>query len=191
VVDSAAAQFSTETPAVAVIADYPSDPLAEGLQLPALLPGAVAFEARSAPGWEIASFLSTGAESWNETGKIQGKVDRDEVVGEQAGPLPVILALTRPVGEEGRVQRVVLAGDGDFLSNAQLGAYGNSALGIRILRWLAGEDGMLALPPEPGPAPGLALDTARRLLLGVGSLLLLPGLFLTAGLTVRWLRGRG
>lgn len=191
VVDSAAARFSRETPAVAVISDYPDDAVGGGLQTPALLPGAVAFETEVAPGWELASFLTTGAESWNETGRIEGDVYRDEVVGEQAGPLALILALTRQMGDDQRVQRVVVTGDGDFLSNAHLGAYGNGALGLKLMRWLSGEDAFLALPQARGSAEGLELDNTRRLLLGIGSLLLLPGLFLTAGLVVRWVRSRG
>jgi hypothetical protein len=191
VVDAATAKFESKTPAVAVIAEFPKDALGEGLRTPALLPGAVAFDTRTAPGWTLAGFLSTGPDSWNETGRIAGKVFRDEVVGEQAGPLPVVLALTRNLPGAGGVQRVLVAGDGDFLSNAQLGAYGNRALGLNLVRWLSGEDGLLPLPPQPQPAPGLTLEHGRRLLLGLGALALLPGLFLAAGLTMRWVRSRG
>ena len=105
----------------------------------------------------------------------------------------MVLALTRPNlrAETGRVQRVLVVGDGDFLSNAQLGAYGNRALGLNLLRWLSGEDGLLRPAAGPAPAAGLTLERTRRLLLGVGSLVLLPGLFLVAGLTMRWVRSRG
>ncbi len=191
VVDAKAAELGVDTPAVAVIADYPDDPLASGLTAPALLPGAVAFDSGTAPGWTLAGFLSTGKDSWNETGRVQGTVSRDEVVGELPGPLPVVLALTRPIGEEGRVQRVLVVGDGDFLSNAQLGAFGNRALGLKLLRWLSGEEGFLQLPPVPQVAEALTLTPNRRLLLGLGTLGLLPALFVVAGLTVRWTRSRG
>jgi len=190
VVDAKAAEFDAKTPAVAVISEFPDDPLGAGLKAPALLPGALAFETRTAPGWTLAGYLSTGPDSWNETGRIEGKVFRDEVVGEQAGPLPVVLALTRPLGTDGQVQRVLVVGDGDFLSNAQLDAYGNRALGVKLLRWVSGEEGLFALPPEPAPAAGLILDRGRRLLLGLGALVLLPGLFLVSGLTIRWSRMR-
>ncbi len=190
-VDAGAAAFGVDSPAVAVISQYPDDTLADGLKEPALLPGALAFETRVAPGWTLASFLASGADSWNETGRLQGAIDRDEIVGEQAGPLPVVLALTRSLEEGGRTQRVLVVGDGDFLSNAQIGTQGNGALGIKLLRWLSGEEGLLALPPNPDPAQGLDLTASRRWLLGLSSLVLLPAFFLTAGLAVRWVRSRG
>lgn len=190
-VDAGAAAFGVDSPAVAVIAEYPDHPLAVGLEAPALLPGAVAFETRVAPGWTLASFLTSGPDSWNETGRIQGAIFRDEVIGEQAGPLPVVLALTRARAEDGPVQRVLVAGDGDFLSNAQIGAHGNGALGLQMLRWLSGEEGFLALPPNPDPAEGLVLTASRRWLLGLSALVLLPAFFLIAGLSVRWVRSRG
>jgi hypothetical protein len=190
VVDAAAARFDPQTPAVAVIADYPDDALAGGLTAPALLPGTVAFEPRAAPGWTLAGYLTSSPDSWNETGRLAGNISRDEVVGEQDGPLPVVLALTRNLPEEGRVQRVLVVGDGDFLSNAQIGAYGNRALALKLLRWVSGEDGLLPLPPDAAPIQGLELDHGRRLVLGVGALVLLPGLFAAAGLAIRWARSR-
>ena len=191
VVDAGAAAFGMDTPAVAVVSEYPDDPLAEGLTAPALLPGAQAFETRVAPGWTLASYLTSGKDSWNETGRIQGDVDRDEIVGEQAGPLPVVLALTRELEGGGRAQRVLVVGDGDFLSNAQIGAQGNGALAIQLLRWLSGEAGLLPLPPRPDPAQGLELTSSGRWSLGLWSLVLLPAFFFTAGLGIRWARSRG
>lgn len=191
VVDAGAAAFGVDTPAVAVISQYPDDPLADGLRLPALLPGAVAFETRLAPGWTLASFLTSGPDSWNETGRLQGTIDRDEIIGEQLGPLPVVLALTRPLEDGERMQRVLVVGDGDFLSNAQIGTEGNGALAVKLLRWLSGEEGLLALPPRPDPAEGLELTPSRRWLLGLSVLVVLPAFFLTAGLAMRWVRSRG
>jgi len=191
VVDPKAAAFQSDTPTLAILSEFPDDALGAGLKAPALLPGALAFDTRTAPGWTLTTFLSTGQDSWNETGRIEGAVSQDEVIGEQSGPLPVLLALTRPLPEDGRVQRVLVVGDGDFLSNAQLGAYGNQALGIKMLRWLSGEEGLFALPSEPGPAVGLTLSHGRRRLLGLGALVLLPGLFLMSGVAMRWARSRG
>lgn len=191
VVDSRAAQFESETAAMAVITAFPQDSPGAGLKAPALLPGAVAFADRVGPDWTLEGRLTTGPLSWNETGRIAGNVSRDEVVGEQAGPLPVVLALTRPLGGPGRVQRVLVAGDGDFLSNAQIGAFGNRELALALVRWVSAEGGLYALPPLPSAPAGLVLDPGRRLLLGLGALLILPGFFVVCGFTVRWLRARG
>ncbi len=190
VVDAAGADWGVETPAVAVIASYPAHPLSEGLATPALLPGCLAFEAQATPGWTLSTYLATGQRSWNETGQLMGRIDRDEVVGELPGPLPVVLALTRSLPEAEREQRVLVVGDGDFLSNAHLGTHGNRALGMRLLRWLSSGEGLLELPPAPAAAEPLTLDGTRQMLVGLGALVLLPGLFLTFGLVIRWGRWR-
>ena len=190
-VDARAAQFQSETAAMAVIAEYPKEAPWAGLKAPALLPGALAFEDRAGPDWTLVGTLASSPDSWNETGRIEGKVFRDEVVGERAGPLPVILALSRPLREAGRTQRVLVAGDGDFLSNAQLGAFGNRELALALIRWASADLGLFALPPDPAEPAGLALEPGRRLLLGLGALVVLPGFFIVCGFTVRWLRGRG
>lgn len=190
VVDAAAARFGAATPAIAVISDYPSHPLTEGLSKPALLPGALAFDSTVAPSWTLATFLATGDKSWNETGSVVGKIDRDEIVGELPGPLPIALALTRALPETDKVQRVVVAGDGDFLSNAQIGSYGNLPLGLQLLRWLGSEEDLVELPPEPGAVEALEMTTARRTLVGVWSLMILPAVFLVGGLLMRWYRWR-
>jgi hypothetical protein len=211
VVDAAAARLGFDNPAVAVIADDPDAvfPLPgttptvapRGAQAPpaAVFPGSVAFETQVAPGWTLFAYLATGAQSWNETGQVAGEINRDEVVGERSGPLPVVLAMTRTLpatdrngaAEVDREQRVLVVGDGDFLSNAQLGAAGNRALGMRLLRWLSHEEALLELPPLPSAATPLILDSTWRMLLGLGALVVLPGLFLSIGLAVRWQRWRG
>ncbi|EGV17642.1 GldG family protein [Thiocapsa marina] len=190
VVDADAAALGVATPAVAVIAEYPDHPLSADLEVPALLPGSIAFATELAPGWILDSYLATGARSWNETGRLDGLIDRDEVVGEQSGPLPVVLALSRPVPENGREQRVLVVGDGDFASNAQIGAYGNRALALALLTWLSDPGDLTVLPPDPREPVALVLDEQQRVRVGLGSLALLPALFLVIGLGIRWLRWR-
>jgi ABC-type uncharacterized transport system involved in gliding motility auxiliary subunit len=191
IVDADAAALGVATPAVAVIAEYPDHPFSVDLDVPALLPGSLAFGTEPAPGWILDTDLATGARSWNEIGRLDGLIDRDEVIGEQPGPLPVVLAMSRPVPEEGRAQRVLVVGDGDFASNAQIGAYGNRALALALLAWLGDPGDLTVLPPDPSKPDALVLDEQQRLRIGLGSLVLLPALFLVIGLGIRWLRWRG
>jgi hypothetical protein len=190
IVDADAAALGVATPAVAVVAEYPDHPFSVDLDVPALLPGSLAFGTEPAPGWMLDTYLATGARSWNEIGRLDGLIDRDEVIGEQPGPLPVVLAMSRPVPEDGREQRVLVVGDGDFASNAQIGAYGNRALALALLAWLSDPGDLTVLPPDPSKPDGLVLDEQQRLRIGLGSLVLLPALFLMIGLGIRWLRWR-
>jgi ABC-type uncharacterized transport system involved in gliding motility auxiliary subunit len=190
IVDADAAALGVATPAVAVVAEYPDHPFSVDLDVPALLPGSLAFGTEPAPGWMLDTYLATGARSWNEIGRLDGLIDRDEVIGEQPGPLPVVLAMSRPVPEDGREQRVLVVGDGDFASNAQIGAYGNQALALALLAWLSDPGDLTVLPPDPSKPAALVLDEQQRLRIGLGSLVLLPALFLMIGLGIRWLRWR-
>jgi hypothetical protein len=191
VIDPRAARLGFGTTAVALIDDYPEQPLIGGLDAPALLPGALAFETRVAPGWMLSTYLSSGAESWNETGTLTGPLTRDEVIGERPGPLPVVLALARTLPESEREQRLVVVGDGDFLSNAHIDRQGNRALGLALLRWLSEGEDLPELPPPPTVAEPLELNEMYRALIGLGALVLLPGVFLIGGLGMRWYRWRG
>jgi hypothetical protein len=188
VVDEAAAELAVATPAVAVIATYPDDAPWSGLSLPALLPGSVAFGTEPAPGWTLETYLATGARSWNETGRLDGVMEPDEVVGERIGPLPVVLALNRPIPKEDREQRVLIVGDGDFASNAQIGAYGNRALALALMSWLSAPDDLTELPPEPPPPQTLVMDERQRFWIELASLLLMPVLFVLIGFGIGWLR---
>ena len=190
VVDAAAARWGVETPAVAVIEHYPEDVFSAGLTDPILLPGCLGFDTRLAPGWTLVSYLATGDQSWNETGRLSGKIDRDDVVGEQPGPIPVVLALTRTLPDSSQEQRVAIVGDSDFLTHAQFGSQGNRALGLRLLRWLGSEDALPELPPLPSVPAALELTDIQRLLLGLGTVSL-SLLVLVTGLGIRWYRWRG
>ena len=90
-----------------------------------------------------------------------------------------------------REQRLVVVGDGDFLSNAHIDRQGNRALGLALLRWLSEDEDLPELPPLPTIAEPLELDETHRTLIGLGALVLLPGLFLIGGLGMRWYRWRG
>ncbi|QGU31940.1 GldG family protein [Thermochromatium tepidum] len=191
VVDPKAMHLGFGTVAAALIEDYPVHPLTLGLTAPALLPGALAFETQVAPGWTLATYLTSSAQSWNETGMLAGSLTRDEVIGERTGPLPVVLALVRTLPERKPEQRLVVVGDGDFLSNAHIGRQGNRALGLALLRWLSEDEDLPELPPPPTVAEPLELDAPHRALIGLTALVLLPGLFLIGGLGMRWYRWRG
>lgn len=190
-VDANVRELNIEDPTVAMVAHFPDHALTGGLSSPALFPGSAAFLARSASGWTVATPLKTMEKSWNETGPVRGEVAREEELDERPGPLPLALALTRQTADSAGEQRVLIVGDGDFLSNAHLNNTGNRGLGMRMIQWLTAPAGAESVPPRDLPDRELQLTRNQVLAIGGGFLVVLPGLFLTAGLIIRWRRRKG
>jgi hypothetical protein len=207
IVDAAAGDLGLEAPTIAVVADWPPHPLTRDFDQPALLPGALALRLEQPSAWLMAAALQTGALSWNETGPVRGKISPDPAAGEQPGPLSVALLLIRPVTHAPhydpardpieaqpdaapRRQRVAVIGDGDFLSNAHLDQGANKALALQLVRWLAHRDDLIAVPPPATDTQTLSLSPLRLLLISIGALAALPGLFSLIALATLWSRRR-
>jgi ABC-type uncharacterized transport system involved in gliding motility auxiliary subunit len=192
VLDANAHELGVDDPTVVLVSRYPDHPALSGLDLVSLFPRATALESVAAGGWRATPLLETQHRTWNETGPVQGEVRPDPEQGERRGPLTLGIALerTRATPSGAREQRAVVVGDGDFLANAFLGNAGNQELGLRLVRWLAEEDELLHLPPRETRDRHLELTRGLALVLGVGTLFVLPLAFLAAGLFVRWRRGR-
>ena len=194
IVDPTTELLRIKNPTFAVVSRYPHHPVTRGLASVTLFPRAAALAVDPPKGWEAKTLLSTVARSWSETGTLSGTVNFDQ--GKDIpGPLVVGVALTRKLGENaanvGRIQRVVVLGDGDFLSNTYLGNGANLELGNRLFNWLSHDDRFITIPPKPAPDTRLTLSTAVGAVLGFGFLFLLPGLLLASGWMLRRRRRRG
>lgn len=175
-------------PRVLVASRYPPQAITDGFRLDTLFPRAAALATRSNAGWNAQPILQSGPRSWVHTapfdpaGHAQAAFAPDS--GDPKGPLTFGYALSRlsPSPDKSQ-QRVVVIGDGDFLSNAQLASAGNVAFGERIVDWLLGDDALASLPPA---APDTVLKPTRAQLgvLTFGYLLGLPILLVIIGLAI-------
>lgn len=174
----------------AVVADYPLHTATEGLDSLTLFPTAAGLRADPAQEWSVSPLLRTVARSWSETGTLEGAVSFDKD-SDLAGPLDLGLAFTRELGDGDtrRTQRVVVIGDGDFLSNAFVGNGANLDLGNRLVNWLSHDDAFINIPPRAAPDVALTLTPTLSVIMAAGFLLLIPGALIAAGLTL-WLRRR-
>jgi ABC-type uncharacterized transport system involved in gliding motility auxiliary subunit len=87
------------------------------------------------------------------------------------------------------MQRIVVAGDSDFIANSYIGAGANLSLGVNIFNWLAGDDDLISIEPRKAPDTQLELDDTEVMMIGLGYFILLPaGLVLTG--VIIWLRRR-
>ncbi len=190
VVDANVRELNIDDPTVAMVASYPDHALTRGLDAPTLFPGAGAYLDLADPAWSLNLPLKTLENSWNETGPVRGEVGRDTDRGELPGPLPLALALTRPSPAGSGEQRVLVLGDGDFLSNAHLDQGANRGLGSRIAQWLTAPSGTSPAPAGELGDREIALTRTQILVVGAVPLAAMPLLFVTLGLVIRRRRQR-
>lgn len=188
VVDANAAKLGLDNPAIALVTRFPDHPATNRFQLVTLYPFAAALKANPADGWQATPLLRTQPGSWNETSDLVGELQRDADRGEEPGPLTLGYAFSRQLGHG--AQRLMVLGDGDFLSNSYLGNGGNLDLGLNLVRWLSGDDNLLDIPARTAPDTRLDLDPVTGGAIGLGFLFVLPLLLIATGLVIWWRRRR-
>jgi ABC-type uncharacterized transport system involved in gliding motility auxiliary subunit len=186
-IDPITQALGIDNPAVAVITRYPEHPALEGLTAAALLPFATPLEVDPLPGWHATPLLETDARAWGETGPVTGKIGFDAKT-DRKGPLVLGFALTRPqtAGE----QRIIVLGDGDFLSNTYIGNGANQDLGTRCVDWLLSNDALIRIETRIAPDVSLELTRWQQAVIGFGFLLVLPLAFALNGILLGWRRRR-
>ncbi len=170
IVDAASESLGLPRPDFAVVNEYSSHPITDGMDGIALFPRAVAFAADSLQeGWQATPWLSSTARSWNESGDIAGHIAPD-ASGEMAGPLAFAWTLTH-AHTRGSVSVI---GDGDFLANSWLGNGVNLALGERIFDTLSRATSAAPPPRAAAVDRTVTLSRAQGLALGTALFGLLP-----------------
>ncbi|MCU7918634.1 MAG: GldG family protein [Candidatus Thiodiazotropha sp. (ex Epidulcina cf. delphinae)] len=188
IVDANVRELGIDNPAVALVPDYPDHPATQGFSLLTLYPQAAALSAAAGNDWKVTPLLQTLDRSWNETGPLTGEIARNAQAGEVAGPLTLGFALSRQ--RQDNEQRLLLIGDGDFLSNSFLNNAGNLDLGLSLLRWLANDERLIGIPAPQADDRELHLSKFAIGIIGLGSLIVLPLSLLLIGGIMTWRRNR-
>ena len=190
VVDADAPGLGIQNPAFIPIADYGPHPITEKLRAPALLPQAAALTVQPGGGWTAAVLLESQPRSWTETGPLEGRMQFDPDSAERSGPLTVGVALVRPRPDAAlSQQRIVVIGDGDFLSNTYLGNGANLELGLNMCNWLTVDEVPILIPPRTVPDPNLTLSAGALALIAAVFLIGLPVTLIASGWLI-WFRRR-
>jgi ABC-type uncharacterized transport system involved in gliding motility auxiliary subunit len=196
IVDPTTQILGISDPSFALVASYSDHPITQGFALMTVFPRASGIQFVGVDEWNATHFLQTIDRSWAESGIMQGVIEY-EANQDTKGPLAIGMALTRDIpGKEatkekpnGPQQRVVVLGDGDFLSNAYLGNQGNQDLGYNIINWLSHDDTFIAIPSSKAPDTELVMSETAWSLLGLFFLLGIPLLLLGSGIFI-WMKRR-
>lgn len=193
IMDAETPRLGIKHPAFIPIVDYGPHPITTPLRSPTLLPQAVALDVQPSSNWQAAVLLESQSSSWTETGSLEGPLQFDPDSTERSGSLIVGVALFRPKpAANGSVaqQRVVILGDGDFLSNTYLGNGANLELGLNILNWLVLDEALIMIPPRVVPDPRLNLSEGALAWLAMVFLVVLPAGLIASGWLIWFYRRR-
>ena len=193
IVDPTAQVMNVKDPSFAIITSYPSHAITRDFQYISIFPKAVAIDFGGVNNnWKISPFLQTVPRSWSETGVLKGAIDYNAGV-DIVGPLTIGLALTPKADAEKdknvSKQRIVILGDGDFLSNTYLGNQGNLNLGHNIINWISNDDKFISIPSSSAVDSQIVISDLVGAFIGLLFLIILPLGLLISG-TYIWYKRR-
>jgi ABC-type uncharacterized transport system involved in gliding motility auxiliary subunit len=188
VVDPDAARVNA-APTIAVSASYGRHPITDNFRLNTIFPFArqIGVNEKGGGEWKVARLVDVAPRGWVEMGKLDGPIAFDKA-RDVPGPITIAVALERTVGD--RAQRVVVVGNGHFLSNQFLGNGGNLELGVNMVNWLSGDDALITIQPRPARDSSLELGRGSQYVMLFGFLVFLPLAFVSTGILVWWRRRR-
>ena len=183
IVDGSSKLYGINDPSFVLASEYTQHPISKGFQTMTLYPVVAALEVDQNTGFKAEALLSSAIQSWTETGAIEGKIRFDANSPEKQGPLAFAYALTRTINEKTQ-QRIVVVGDGDFLSNAYIGNVGNLDIGLRMVSWLIHDDRFINIPAKIASDKSLQLTPTTVAIIGFGFLIIIPLLLIGTGFII-------
>lgn len=197
IVDPTALMMNIKDPSFSLVTSYPTHAITRDFQYMSIFPKAVGIKHNDLKeGWQGSAFLQTVARSWSETGLLKGAVDYN-ADKDFVGPLTIGVALTHKdknkkestSPEQQKKQRIVILGDGDFLSNTYLGNQGNLNIGHNIINWLSNDDNFISIPGSSAVDSQINISDLTGAFIGLFFLIVLPLGLLISG-TLIWYKRR-
>ena len=174
-------------PIMATAGSYARHPITGSFRINTLCPGARQIGHADRDDWRAAPLVEVAQRGWVETSKLDDNPVFDKST-DVPGPVNIATAFERTTND--RQQRIVVVGNGNFLSNAFLGNGGNLQLGLAAINWLSGDDKLIAIPPRPAGDTKLEITQNTLYAIAFIFLLVLPLAFALTGVFVWWRRRR-
>ena len=182
---------------------YPEHTITKGFNLTTFFPTTASIKVKDQTEdlaqWNKSSLLISGDHTWLKTGVIESEAEVEfNGDSDTPGPLDIGISLERALEKtvdnesdeypSGIQQRIIIIGDGDFLSNAYVGNSGNLDLGVRLINWLSNDDDFITIPIKTVNDAQLEFPAYATWIIGFGFIFILPLLFLGTGLFIWWHR---
>lgn len=182
-----ASRASSGPPVFAMAASYGNHPVTAAFRYNAMFPYARQIGTSESEDWRISPLVEVAPRGWVEMGPLDEKIIFDKA-RDVPGPVTIAAAFERSVAD--KQQRVIVVGNGAFLSNAYLGGAGNLQLGIAMVNWLTGDDALVAIDPRPAADTRLEIGQITLYAIAFGFLFVLPLFFVVTGAVIWWRRRR-
>ena len=124
-IDYAGSLIGTKDPTIVVNTQslYPDHAVTRGFNYTTFFPTMVPIKVKAEEKWNKSTLLTSAKHTWLETGVLEGEVEYNED-SDEIGPLEIAVGLERSVDNESGdtdttstiQQRIIVIGDGDFLS---------------------------------------------------------------------------
>lgn len=168
------------------ISQYDKHPVVSGFRERTRFYHARAISLAEKSDWRQQRLLSTPATSWTEVGALNKRISFNRGV-DIPGPLQLAVSLSRE--HNSKQQRIIVIGDGDFLSNRMLALDYNMDLAMAMIHWLGHNDAYIQIPTKITGDRQLNLPRYWIMILSIVFIFIIP-LGLIAGGSFIWLRRR-
>jgi len=200
-----------------LVMDYPSHEITKDFRVMTLFAGARSVQAAegSVEGVTAQDLARTSAQSWAETAlTLEGALEFEEE-SDRLGPISLAALATVEVDappsessdadeqdsaadaedgadaedeEKAPEGRVVAVGDADFASNQLLGFQGNQDFFLNLVAWLAEDADLISIRPKEPENQSLFLSRQVQQNVAWVALVILPLIFVIAGVVTWWRR---
>ena len=187
VIDPAAAEM--KAPATwSLGATYPPHAITHDFNLTTAFPSARPLLWNENPDWQHTVLVEAAARGWVSRKAPKKDIPVFDKLHDTPGPVVIAMALQRNINS--REQRIVVVGNGAFLSNSFAGNGGNVDLGMNMVNWLAGEEHLITQQLRPVKDSKLELSATQLRFISIGFLFGLPLLLAGVGIFIWWKRRR-
>ena len=193
VIDQAATEINANTPPTwSLGAIYPPHAVTRNFNLITVFPLARPLIWNENPDWQHHVLVEVATRGWvsrNAAG-INASKDKPRFDKQHDTPGPANIAISMQRHINDRDQRIIVVGNGAFLSNSFAGNGGNVDLGMNMVNWLAGEEHLITLQPRAAKDSNLMLGKMQLNIIAFGFLLGLPLMLAGVGGYIWWKRRR-